>query len=295
MISKISIGTAQFGLDYGVANLNGKPSFQKSNDIINEAKSSGIYMLDTASAYGNSESVLGDIGISEFDITTKIPSIPCKEEHIEKFIENIINNSLLNLKIKKLNTVLVHDSKQLADRKYFNPIYKTLISLKERNIVSKIGVSIYKPSELDKIKDIYKFDIVQSPLNIVDRRLETSGWVDKLKKNDIEIQARSIFLQGLLLMSKNSRPMKFNKWKNLWVSWDDWCLKEDISPISACLNFILNQEFINSIVLGVDSKNQLKEICNCVKNSSNSFPGNLSSDDEFLINPVLWSALKKND
>ena len=100
MISKISLGTVQFGLEYGVANQEGKPSYQKAVDIVTYARSLGIHSIDTASVYGNSESVLGKIGVSDFNITTKIPSIPNNIENIEVFIEDILKESLLNLKVK---------------------------------------------------------------------------------------------------------------------------------------------------------------------------------------------------
>ena len=126
MISKISLGSVQFGLEYGVANLEGKPSFQKAKDIVAHAESLGIHNIDTASAYGNSEAVLGQIGVADFNITTKIPSIPTNVDNIEIYIEDILNQSLLDLKVKKIYAVLVHDAKQLAEKKYFDPVYKVL-------------------------------------------------------------------------------------------------------------------------------------------------------------------------
>lgn len=295
MISKISIGTAQFGLNYGVANKQGKPSLEKSKNILNDARKCHIRMIDTASAYGNSESVLGQIGVSDFKITTKIPSIPDNQQNIESYIKNKLEFSLKNLRVKELDTVLVHDAEQLANKKYFEPIYKVLTRFKERNIIKKIGISIYEPRELDQIEGLEKFDIIQSPYNIFDRRLKTSGWMKKLKDRGIGIQARSIFLQGLLLMSKGSRPNKFHKWTEIWKQWDSWLENEKIMPLNACVNFIFNENLIDSVVVGVDSEDHLDEIYRSIKHSSDAFPISLNSDDEFLVNPVNWDKLGKND
>ena len=295
MISKISIGTAQFGLNYGVANKLGKPSLEKSKNIINAAQKYGLSMIDTASAYGDSESVLGEIGVSDFKITTKIPAIPDNQQNIESYVENKLELSLTNLKVRELNTVLIHDAKQLGNKKYFEPIYKVLKRFKERNVIKKIGISIYSPQELDQIKKLDKFDIIQSPYNIFDRRLKSSGWMKKLKDRGIEIQARSIFLQGLLLMSNNSRPDKFDKWKEIWEQWHRWLESEKIIPLTACVNFVLNENLIDSVVVGVDSKDQLNEIYRNVKHSSDIFPNDISSDDELLVNPMNWDKLGKND
>ena len=76
MISKISLGTAQFGMDYGITNSDGKPSLDKARGIIKKAKSLGIKNIDTASVYGTSETILGEIGVKDFNLTTKKVRLP---------------------------------------------------------------------------------------------------------------------------------------------------------------------------------------------------------------------------
>jgi aryl-alcohol dehydrogenase-like predicted oxidoreductase len=295
MISKISLGSAQFGLNYGIANKQGKPSLENIRDILNTARKYRIRMVDTASAYGNSEFVLGQIGVNDFKITTKIPSIPDNLNNIESYIENKLETSLINLKVNEFDTVLVHDAKQLANEKCFESIYKVLKRYKNNNLIKKIGISIYGPEELDQIKNIDNFDIIQSPYNIFDRRLKTSGWMKKLKDKGIQIQARSIFLQGLLLMSNSSRPHKFYKWKDMWDRWGRWLENNNILPLNACMNFVFDENLIDSVVVGIDSKDHLDEIYRSIINSSDIFPIDLVSFDESLINPVNWYKLGEND
>ena len=95
-------------------------------------------------------------------------------------------------------------------------IVKELLVLRERNIISKIGISIYSPEILEEISELCCFDIVQAPFNIFDQQLLLSGWSDKLKEIGVEIHTRSVFLQGLLLMKQASLPTYFsNNWPDL--------------------------------------------------------------------------------
>ena len=116
--------------------------------------------------------------------------------------------------------------------------------------------------------------------------------MNKIKDLGIEIQVRSIFLQGLLLMSKDVRPKKFNLWKDIWDKWDEWLLDNKVNPLSACLSFSLHEDFVDSVVLGVDSKEQLDEVAKNISFNLDKYPDHIKSDDELLINPVLWNTLE---
>jgi aryl-alcohol dehydrogenase-like predicted oxidoreductase len=101
-------------------------------------------------------------------------------------------------------------------------IYTALQVLKDKQFVQKIGISIYQPLELAQVWSIGKFDLVQAPLSVLDRRLLTSGWLDRLNELGVEVHARSVFLQGLLLMKDNERPSKFERWSGLWSNYSKW-------------------------------------------------------------------------
>lgn len=291
MTSKISLGTAQFGMDYGIANDKGKPSLDKVKSILKKAKNLGVKNIDTASVYGASESILGQIGVSDFNLTTKIPSIPIESVDITAYVNNIIEDSLNKIKIKEFHGVLLHDSEQLFNKEVESDIHNALISLKNNGLTKKVGISIYDPNKLSQLNSIESYDIVQCPYNLFDRRLESSNWMEKLNDYGIEIQIRSIFLQGLLLMEKHKRPTKFKKWNDLWDDLDNWLKKNNISAVDACLNFSFESKYIDSVVLGVDSEEQLNEIFNKINNENKAYPKNIFSNDINLINPVNWSSL----
>src|SRR5208337_5188456 len=128
--------------------------------------------------------------------------------------------------------------------------------VKESGQVKKIGVSVYRPNELALLCPRYRFDLVQVPFNIVDRRLHTTGWLDRLKDWGIETHARSPFLQGLLLMPEADIPVEFSSWSDLWRRWHEWLLSANVSAVEACLAFPLSFPAIDRVVVGVDSVRQ---------------------------------------
>ena len=172
-----------------------------------------------------------------------------------------------------------------------NKIYDALLELKEKNLISKIGISIYSPDELDIIISKFKIDIVQSPFNVFDTRLQDSGWMKELYDMNIEIHTRSTFLQGLLLMHEEKIPSKFSKWESLFHAWNEEVAKKNITKMEACLQFSCSFKEIDKVIFGVDNLKQFKEVMdyNFLNNSYNL--NNFSSTDESLINPSKWNTL----
>ena len=132
---------------------------------------------------------------------------------------------------------------------------------------------------------------MQAPFNVLDQRLEKSGWLTRLHNSGIEVHTRSAFLQGLLLMDINKRPVKFNRWQSHWQVWHQWLDIQKLSPLQACLGFVLSHSEINRIVVGVDSLKHLNEIIDSVVEPSIELPEKFISDDLDLINPSRWSYL----
>ena len=214
--TKIAIGTAQLGLNYGIANKTGKISQNEMRKILKFAEKNGIDTIDTACSYGSSEKKLGQLKINNFKIITKLP-IKVTKSKKQKWVFKSINTSIKKLKVKNLYGILIHNMKQLRGN-FGSKIYKELLEAKKQRLVKKIGISIYSINELKIALNKYKFDIVSVPFNVFDQRIKKTGWLHKLKKLKIEIHARSSFLQGLLLMNKKQRPKIFQKWHKLFMS-----------------------------------------------------------------------------
>lgn len=286
---KLALGTVQFGLLYGVANLHGRVSPTETAEIIKKAKSHGMDTLDTAIAYGESESVLGKVGINQWKVITKLPQVP-EGVDIDKWVDEQIKNSLTKLGVSQLDGVLLHRPDQLSNN--MGPaLYRALKNQKIQGVVKKIGISIYSLAELDPIFDRFEIDLVQAPLNIVDRSLIDSGWSHRLHKAGVEVHTRSALLQGLLLMRTEQRPKKFNRWANVWNVWDRWLERESLTPLQACLRYVNGFSEIDRIVVGVDSVSQLHQIVKAAEGSLKSLPEFEPLRDLRLINPASWASL----
>lgn len=289
-ISKVALGTVQFGIPYGISNTTGQVSSSEVNKILNIAKAECIHTLDTAIAYGSSETVLGEHNLEGFDIITKLPFIPEDVSDIAGWVEDQITGSLNRLKTSKVNAVLLHRPEQLHSETGAK-IYTALTSLKHRGLTERIGISIYSPNEfLDLSKEFY-FDLIQAPFNVLDTRLQDSGVFDVLKSQGTYLHVRSIFLQGLLLMDKEQRPNKFNHWSQLWTKWDEWLLGNKLTPLEACIRHALSMPQIEKVVVGVDSANQLQEIVTAADGNLPTIPSDIFCADEKLLSPHLWNQL----
>lgn len=290
MRNPIILGTAQFGQAYGIANLNGQPTLDCVRSILLRALGNGICALDTAIAYGNSEQILGKVGIQEFRIISKLPSIPESEaQDVSTWVDAQVMGSLARLNIDTLDGLLLHRPEQLL-----SPIGEQLYQALQEQImlgrVRQIGVSIYDPTELDLLIPKFDLDIVQAPLNILDARLGHSGWLDRLRGLGIALHTRSVFLQGLLLMHADQRPPYFNRWASLWDTWSSWLNEHQLTPLQACLRYALYAEGVEQVVLGVDSESQLAEIV--IAAEEGPLPDGyqaLQTQDPELLNPSLWN------
>jgi aryl-alcohol dehydrogenase-like predicted oxidoreductase len=245
-------------------------------------------MLDTAIAYGDSETTLGDIGVDEWQIITKLPGLPDDLVDVQQWVMHQVRESLARLRVGSVDGLLLHRPDQLL-AKSGQALYRSLITLRESGVVKKIGISIYAPNELDALPKAMRFDIVQAPFNILDQRMLLSGWADRLASMGTEFHARSVFLQGLLLMCKNERPTQFNRWASLWDTWHAWLENHHLSPISASLDFALNTAQISKVIIGVNTLAQLRETLGSIRTNLPALPHDLITNDTTLLNPALWS------
>ena len=287
MKSKIIIGSANFDQVYGI-----KKNFIKKNEIkklLDLASKNKIKIIDTSPLYNNSEKIIGLLNNNRFKIISKIPKPPknIKRKNIKKWLKQTVMVSLKNLKLKKFECLLLHNANSLLG-KNGDEIYKCIRNMKIDGFTNKVGVSIYDFHVLDKILKRFKFNLIQAPFNILDQRLVEKGWLKKLKKRNIEIHARSIFLQGVLLLKHNQLPKKLIKFKKKLMVWENWLKKNKFNSLQLCLSFVLNHQQLDGIVVGCDNTNQLKKILKVKKLKNNFSLPNLNIKDKKLIDPREW-------
>ena len=286
-IKKITIGTAQFGLNYGISNQNGQVSLTEIEKILDFSQRCGINCIDTAIAYGDSESRLGAVGIKDWDVVSKLPSIPDNCLNVKDWVVKSIEESLARLKIPSLYGLLLHRPNELFAPAGFE-LYEAIKFLKDSGMVKHLGISIYGPDELGSLSQYNDVDIVQTPFNIFDRRLINNGLLNTLTEGGLEVHIRSAFLQGLLLMEPENRPSKFARWGNLWQQYDNYIKTCGLSKLQLCIRYVLSFTQIKNVIVGVDSLSQLKEIYEAASGDMSELPEELQSNDLLLINPAFW-------
>ena len=291
---KIGLGTVQFGLDYGVSNPQGITPAAEVKDILTLAWNSGITILDTAVAYGMSEEVIGQStpeGIS-FKIVSKTPLF--KKDRIGKAdatrLKRIFLQSLKRVKQPAIYGLLVHHANDLLvpGGPY---LWQTMEDLKAAGLVKKIGVSVYSPREIEELSEKYHLDLIQLPVNVFDQRMIQGGYLRNLKDLGIEIHSRSVFLQGLLLMTPEEISPYFDPIRPMIMRYHSAIKKQRISYLAAALGFVYQQPEIDHIIVGVNNQSHLKEIIKVVHNietmSVLDFSG-YAVHEESIINPSLW-------
>ncbi len=290
-MNRIAIGTVQFGMPYGIANQKGQVDYDTAQKIVSIAADNGIDTYDTSISYGESEECLGKIGMNNKFVITKLPQIPSGISDIPDWIFSQVKSSLSRLNVNKAYGLLLHDSSQIDELGFiFN---NTFTDLKKDGLVEQIGLSAYTPEEISKASTLINLDIVQVPFNVIDRRLIQSGWLNRLHNAGVEIHARSIFLQGLLLLDKHQIPEPFQKWNDLWSSWHSWLDENEVSPLAACLHYPLSIPQIDKVIVGLDGINHLEALINSFDQDNRPFIfPDLSCEDELLLNPSNWSTLQ---
>jgi aryl-alcohol dehydrogenase-like predicted oxidoreductase len=291
-MSKIALGTVQFGIDYGISSANGQVRPEEVRNILSYAYSQNIDLLDTAPSYGNSEQVLGQANVQNYKIVTKTRHFDKAEIDIHAALQlkNDFYHSLDCLKKDSVYGVLVHNADDLL-KPGSQKLFDQLERLKQKQKIKKIGVSVYDAEQLQSIIENFDIDIVQLPFNILDKRMFDNGMFQALQSREVEVHGRSVFLQGLLLMSEQDRPRKFKQWDSLWTIWDDWLNDNQITSLEASIRYAISVPEISKVLVGVDNAKQLKNILNASSGDLPDIPPELFTDDVDLLNPSVWSKL----
>lgn len=292
---KLGLGTVQFGMDYGISNSDGRTSLNEVKVILQFAQERGIDVIDTAYSYGDSESVLGSVlsGQHPFRIITKTPVYQTEKissadaEHLK----TSFNSSLKRLRQSKLAGLLIHNADNLLTDGG-EVLFNAMEELKQAGVVDKIGVSVYSGEQIDLIIKKYAFDLIQVPVNVLDQRLIHNGQLKMLKSKGIEIHARSVFLQGLLLMEPASLQSFFAPLKPLLYKYREFLSLHGLTPIEGAIGFIKKVYEINCLIIGVNNLKQFKLNINSFKKKYkaslfDSFK-RFSTDNLIYLNPASW-------
>lgn len=298
-ISKITLGTVQLGIPYGIANKSGQPSTDSSHELLQFALDNGINTLDTARIYGNAEEVIGSFEASkQFTIITKFKLSDAALHNRDLAIleaRESVRHSCEVLKIPTISICLFHKNKDQQMEKVEQILPTVLTILKEEGWISEGGISVYSPAELQYIRDWKTIRAVQVPMNVFDTRLLKQNLMQVLIDNRVKVFTRSIYLQGLILMDENEVPdylslakEPLNQLKKIAAS-----ANKEIKQIA--FSFVRDTPGVTSLVVGAETIGQLKE--NLALLSAEPLPPQLYTGilntfkdlPEELITPALWN------
>ena len=287
-MNRIVLGGAQLGLPYGILNGGETLSREEVARILDTAVARGIDSIDTAIAYGQSESVIGETSQNRFNIISKLPPLPVDISNVSAWVHSQVQGSLSRLKCTSLDALLLHRPQDLTGAQGAE-LYAAIGSLMAEKMIRRFGVSIYSPDDLQGIIGTFDIHVVQAPLNVFDRRI--LGVTDHLSSLNIEVHVRSVFLQGILIASPQDRPERFGPWSEHFAQFDDWVRSSGVSAMTCCLGFALQQQGIAKLVVGTTSAKSLDEIMNSIPHSVLEVPTHLQSSVEQLIDPRFWNAV----
>lgn len=255
LMNKLCLGTAQFGIDYGITNKRGMIPKEEAFGILEYAHDAGIRTLDSASSYGESEAIIGRFMAKTgkvFDLFSKTPHFDAGYSGVRKGCDR----TLKSLGLPKINGYLVHGFKDIVN---FKPrLWDDMVALKKEGLACSIGVSVYMPEELKYLRDEgISADIVQLPYSIFDRRFESE--LEALKRSETTVFARSVFLQGLAFMEPSELTGGLLRAAGNISALRKLSNRTGLSINAICLNFALTDSRIDKVVIGVDSIEHLKK------------------------------------
>jgi len=285
MPAALGLGTAQFGLAYGVANAGQTPRAEAAGTLA-EAAAQRVALLDTAPAYGDAEQLLGELGATQgaFHIVTKTAAEPPAASDVHAGLAA----SLARLRASKLYALLEHrPARLLGDDGHER--FAQLERLRSEGIVEKIGATVYGRAEIDALLERYALDVIQLPLSILDQRLQRDGTLARLRARGVEIHARSVLLQGALALPAAALPPFLAPLASPLARIDAAARERGLSRVALCVAFAASLPEVDVVVVGAASRGQISELARAVRAAIT--PGELASlaiDDEVRLDPSRW-------
>lgn len=293
---KIGLGTVQFGMPYGISNQKGKIAADEVRAILMAAGANGVELIDTAAAYGDSETAIHDAlpAAHSFRIVTKLPPLQRMSHgtRVSSMVREALQRSLHNLGQRRVYGLLVHDVRDLSAVEGV-ALVETLHRLKQEGLVEKIGVSVYTSDDIDQTLEFFIPDIVQAPVSIFDQRLLASGHLARLKRRGVEIHARSVFLQGLLLMDADAVPAFCAPVADRFQRYERFLEETGLTRLQAALAFVGQLEEVDATLVGVSCLHDLEDIFHAIGRITRDrvrIPdaSRWSIADVRIVNPQFW-------
>jgi aryl-alcohol dehydrogenase-like predicted oxidoreductase len=286
VISRLALGTAQFGLPYGVSNTSGQVQGAEVKAILKAAKDAGVDMLDTAAAYGDAESIIAEATADlehPFLIVSKTPP----STDIDAVIAAVRRSAELAGK-NGLDTILVHHPNDLAGNTG-DRLWRALHDLVDEGAARRVGLSASFEDRPSYLAARFSPSVMQLPVSMFDQRLVRDGTLAELTTMGVEIHARSIFLQGLLFATAQQLSAPIQHIATCLEARRRLIIARGFSLVEAAMAYVLAQPEISRAVVGVTGLAELNEVLCAAAASPPNLPWDgLAIDDPTVLNPTRW-------
>lgn len=300
VISSMTLGTAQLGVHYGIANTMGQPSMREAHDIVRAAIEGGINSFDTAASYGNSEDILGEFFCSRTApvIITKIGlNINTDPREIRNKIREEAAASSKRLKINPIPVLMLHNL--LLPESYFGAVLDGFRDCCSDGVAAFFGISCGADSEslrkLIRIADDPVISYVQLPVNVADQRPLLYDVLSRMHAKGIRVFARSVYLQGLLLLPEKDIPDDLREIVPLIRKLSLLSAETGWSVQQLAVAYVRDMPGVHSLVIGAETAGQVEsnvslmngpELDPLLRATMIEEAGSLS---EYVLNPALWA------
>ena len=258
MLSRVFLGTVQLGMDYGIANTQGKPDDRKAAAIIETAWNLGVCCFDTAQAYGDSESVLGrtlrEMGVlGEAKVVSKL-SAKMDPTNISQVADSI-QRTFDRLGIDRLWCMMFHQASWLDH--WDQGLGELLLGYRNAGRIQHLGVSLNSPDEAHKCLSHPAMDVLQVACNAWDRRMQRLRVFETAREHGQLCCVRSIYLQGLLTMQPESVAQRLPIARNASVRWHELAAQYGMTTKEMAIRFALTLD--TPLVIGAESADQIRD------------------------------------
>lgn len=260
---KLIYGTANFQKNYGIL----KSNISKSQiiDILQFLRKKKIFNLDTALSY-KVENDDNFYNYKKFKIYSKLRKIPKNiknKNDLETFIFSEVNKDLKKYKVKKLDGYYIHDINDVKlHGKDLNLVFN---KLKKKNKIKSIGLSFYNIENEYNLLSKFKADLIQLPFNVLTFNKKIIKILKKIKRKNIKILARSIFLQGLILKKNNKIPSKLKHIKKALMLIEKNGYNTIEKKILLTLCSIRQSKVFDGIIFSCNNKKEIKNFLRLLK------------------------------
>lgn len=297
--NRLVLGTAQLGMNYGVANTRGQPDISTARSLVKAAWKNGVRYFDTAQAYGDSEKVLGDslqfMGIKS-DVRIISKTDPGVDVRDVSALKASVEGSLVRLKVDHLWGVMLHREDQIEH--WGVAIKEAFSCLRAEGKILRAGVSVYSPEMALRALDLDELDIIQVPASLLDRRFARSGFFDQAAKKGTTVFVRSVFLQGVTMMDSSTAANVLPIALPAVEALESFCQRHRLGRQEFALRYALSIDPAIKVLVGVENAAQIKSNCKCMRlgplaaelyEKWNEF---WPYDDALLVNPSRWPRRK---